>query len=64
MTEIETRPIADKAAWLEWREADMTASVGACLFGADIHPYTTAYREWAIKSGLVKASPMCSMIAR
>ena len=60
---IETRPIENRDTWLEWREEDMTASVGACLFG-DIHPYATAYQQWALKSGLVKPSPMSAKLAR
>jgi predicted phage-related endonuclease len=64
MAEIELRPIEDRATWLEWREDDMTASVGPCLFGADVHPYTTAYEQWALKSGLVKPKPMAAKLAR
>ena len=61
---IETRTLEDRAEWLKWREDDMTASIGACLFGDDVHPYTTAYEQWALKSGLVKAKPMDAKLAR
>jgi predicted phage-related endonuclease len=42
---------ADRAAWLAARRQDVTASVAGCLLG--VHPYTTAYGLWALKSGLV-----------
>ena len=61
---IEIRPIENRDAWLEWREPDVTASVGPCLFGADIHPYQSAYGLWALKSHLVKAKPMDAKLAR
>ena len=61
---IEARPIGDREEWLKWREDDMTASVGGCLFGAEVHPYTTAYQQWALKSGLVKSSPIDAKLAR
>ena len=61
---IEARPIEDREEWLKWREDDMTASVGGCLFGAEVHPYTTAYQQWALKSGLVKSSPIDAKLAR
>ena len=64
MTKIEVRPIEDRASWLEWREDDVTASVGACLFGADVYPYSTAYQLWATKSGLVKTEPIDPKLAR
>lgn len=60
---IETRRIENRDTWLEWREEDMTASIGACLFG-DIHPYMTAYEQWALKSGLVKRRAMAERLAR
>jgi hypothetical protein len=50
---IETREITSRETWLDWRKQDITASVAACLYGDDIHPYTTAYQEWAVHSGLV-----------
>lgn len=52
---IERLEITDRTTWLKWRAEDITASVGACLFG-DIHPYTTAYREWALRSGLLSST--------
>jgi predicted phage-related endonuclease len=61
---IEIRTLEDREAWLKWREDDITASNGACLFGADIHPYTSAYQLWAEKSGLWKPQPMDAKLAR
>ena len=61
---IEIRPIDNRDEWLDWRQDDLGASVGACLFGADVHPYTTAYQQWAIKSGLKKPSPIDAKLAR
>jgi hypothetical protein len=61
---IEARHIKDRDEWLKWREQDMTASVGACLFGADVHPYTSAYQQWAFKSGLAKPKPIDPKLAR
>ena len=46
---IERRPIVDRASWLEWRKADVTASNVGALFGA--HPYVTALRLYAEKRG-------------
>lgn len=45
---------ADRAAWLEARKQDVTASVCSALFG--INPWYSAYRLWAIKSGRVEES--------
>lgn len=61
---IERRAIGDRATWLEWRSEDMTASVGACLFGDDIHPYTSAYQQWAFHSGLWKPPPIDRKLIR
>jgi hypothetical protein len=61
---IEIRPIENRDDWLEWRAGDMTASVGACLFGGEVHPYTTAYEQWALHSGLVKPRPIAVALAR
>jgi predicted phage-related endonuclease len=46
---IERRPITDRAEWLEWRKADVTASNVGALFG--VHPYVTALRLYAEKRG-------------
>lgn len=53
---VQTFPANDRAAWLKMREADVTASVAAALFG-QVHPYMTAYQLWALKSGLLKEDP-------
>lgn len=42
---------ADRAAWLEARKQDVTASVAGALLG--VHPYQTPYGLWALKSGRV-----------
>lgn len=48
---IERRAIVDRAQWLAWRMADVTASDVAALFGC--HPYgKTRLSVWAEKQGL------------
>lgn len=42
---------SDRAIWLAYRHHDMTASVVGALLG--VHEYTTAYEQWAIKSGRI-----------
>lgn len=42
---------ADRAAWLDARKQDVTASVAGVLLG--IHPYQTPYGLWGEKSGRV-----------
>jgi hypothetical protein len=64
VSEIERRTIENRAAWLDWRGEDITASVGACLFGDDVHPYTSAYQQWAIKSDLWTPKPIDPKLAR
>ncbi|RUV17879.1 MULTISPECIES: lambda-exonuclease family protein [unclassified Mesorhizobium] len=46
---IEIIKPADRAAWLEARREDVTASDAAALLG--IHPYKTAFELWAEKTG-------------
>jgi len=48
---VERFPIVDRQSWLALRELDVTASTAAALFG--LHPYITAYKLWALKSGLI-----------
>ena len=51
---IERRSITDRAEWLLWRVADITASDVSALFGA--HPYgKSALSVWAEKQGLSAA---------
>jgi predicted phage-related endonuclease len=57
-SQIERRPITSRAAWLEWRTHDVTASDIACLFGDGIHPYRSAFELWAFKSGRVQESAL------
>jgi hypothetical protein len=64
MSAIETRPITDRASWLDWRGEDITASVAACLFGDDVHPYTSAYQQWSVKTGLWTPKPIDPRLAR
>jgi hypothetical protein len=61
---IERRAIENREAWLDWRRGDITASVGAALFGADIHPHTSAFQQWAYHSGLWKPEPINPKLAR
>jgi predicted phage-related endonuclease len=48
---IISRDIKERSEWLGWRKDNINASEAACLLG-DFHPYMTAYKLWAIKSGL------------
>ena len=48
------REIGDRNEWLGWREGNVNASEAACLWGDDIHPYTSAYKLWALRSGKIK----------
>ena len=52
---VESFPAIDRAAWLEMRKRDVTASVAAALFGGHVHPYSTAFGVWAEKRGIVGA---------
>jgi hypothetical protein len=61
---VEVRSLGDREEWLGWRAEHMTSSVGACLFGAEVHPYTSAYQQWALKSGLLPAKPIDPKLAR
>lgn len=48
---IERIRISSREQWLKLRSSDVTASVAAALLG--IHPYTTAYALWALKTGRI-----------
>lgn len=52
---IETWPVTDRAAWLERRQKDVTASAIGALLGT--HDYLTPYALFALKSGLVTEDP-------
>lgn len=52
---VETWQITDRAAWLSRRQKDVTASAVGALLGA--HEYLTAYRLFALKSGLLAEDP-------
>lgn len=54
---IETYKVTDRQSWLQWRKQDVTASVGAALFGDDVHPYMTPYQLFALKAGLIEEDP-------
>lgn len=47
---IVSKEITTRDEWLEWRKADVTASVVGALFG--VHPYTTALRLYVEKRGV------------
>jgi predicted phage-related endonuclease len=51
---IERHQITTRDSWLEWRTRDVTASAAAALFG--VHPYTTPFQLYALKSGLTDES--------
>lgn len=48
---IERIKIGSRDQWLALRQKDVTASVAGALLG--IHPYTTAYSLWALKTGQI-----------
>jgi predicted phage-related endonuclease len=48
---------AGRAQWLAMRQADVTASAAACLFGAKAHPYITAFEYYCLKAKLVSEDP-------
>lgn len=50
-SKIERIRIGSRDQWLALRQKDITASVAGALLG--IHPYTTAYSLWALKTGLI-----------
>lgn len=49
MTTIDIIQPSGRTEWLELRKQDVTASVAGALWG--IHPYTSAYKLWAEKTG-------------
>jgi hypothetical protein len=49
---IQSRAITNRARWLGWRKKNLGASEIAALFG--VHPFLTAYKLWALKSGLIE----------
>jgi predicted phage-related endonuclease len=51
------RKIGRREEWLGWRRDNVNASEGACLFGENAHPYLTAYKLWADRSGLLAPEP-------
>ncbi len=53
---------ADRAAWLDARKQDVTASVAGALLG--VHPYQTPYGLWAEKSGRVASDDADSPVLR
>src|SRR5262245_35427289 len=58
---IETKPITDKATWLEWRRQDITASDIGAICGRS--PYKTALMIWAEKAGEVEPEENAAMRA-
>lgn len=50
-SKIERIKIGSRDQWLGLRSKDITASVAGALLG--IHPYTTAYALWALKTGQI-----------
>jgi predicted phage-related endonuclease len=52
---IERRLIASREEWLEWRQADITASDVAPVLG--LHPDWTIAKVWAEKTGLIAPTP-------
>ena len=58
------RNIGPRAEWLGWRRENVNASEGACLFGENAHPYLTAYKLWADRSGLIQPDPDSPILRR
>lgn len=53
---------ANRAAWLDARKQDVTASVAGALLG--VHPYQTPYGLWAEKSGRVASDDADNPVLR
>ena len=47
---VQSFPITDRETWLKWRQADVTASDVAAVFG--LHPWKTPLQLWADKTGV------------
>lgn len=62
MMSVEIIYPADRAAWLDARKQDVTASVAGALLG--IHPYQTPYGLWAEKSGRVASDDADNPVLR
>ena len=58
------RAIGRREEWLGWRESNVNASEGACLFSENAHPYLTAYKLWALRSGLIQPDPDSPILRR
>jgi predicted phage-related endonuclease len=50
---VEALEIGDRDEWLGWRKRNVNASEAACLWGDEIHPYMSAYKLWALRSGKI-----------
>jgi predicted phage-related endonuclease len=61
---IVERAIGRREEWLSWRESNVNASEGSCLFSEDAHPYLTAYKLWALRSGLIQPDPDSPILRR
>jgi hypothetical protein len=48
---VVSREVRQRADWLGWRQANVNASEAACLWSDAAHPYLTAYKLWAMRSG-------------
>jgi predicted phage-related endonuclease len=48
---IHSWPIESRAEWLGRRRKNVNASEVAALFGADVHPYLSPFKLWALKCG-------------
>lgn len=49
-----SREIGPREEWLEWRKENVNASEAACLWGDEVHPYLSAFKLWALKSGKIE----------
>lgn len=59
---IERRTITDRATWLEWRKADVTASDLGALSG--VSPYKTRLELWMEKTGLKQSGGETNLMRR
>jgi YqaJ-like viral recombinase domain len=50
---IERRAITDREEWLGWRASYTNASESPALMGDGVHPWLTALKLWAIRSGKI-----------
>jgi len=59
---VQSHPVTDRETWLKWRQADVTASDVAAVFG--LHPWKTPLQLWSEQSGVDVSSPETAAMRR